>query len=78
MKTMTVGDLKARFSEVIQEVKAGEEIAVTFGKKKEIVAYLVPKSTRKPAKRQLGLLKDKGNVLFTDDFKITEEEFLGL
>ncbi|GAA4417884.1 hypothetical protein GCM10023187_50720 [Nibrella viscosa] len=78
MKTMTIGDLKARFSEVIQEVKAGEEIAVAFGKKKEIVAYLVPKSAKKPVKRQLGLLKNKGSVTFARDFKITEEEFLGL
>jgi antitoxin (DNA-binding transcriptional repressor) of toxin-antitoxin stability system len=76
MKTMTVGDLKSHFSEVIQEVKAGEEIAVAFGKKKEIVAYLIPKSARKSAKRQLGILK--GNVRFADTFKMTEDEFLGI
>jgi len=73
---MTVGDLKARFSEVIQEIRAGEEIAVAFGKKREIVAYLIPKSARKPVKRQLGILQDKGKVTFADDFKITAEEFL--
>ncbi|CAN5583403.1 hypothetical protein BH09BAC4_BH09BAC4_00420 [soil metagenome] len=78
MKTMTVGDLKSHFSEVIQEVKAGEEIAVAFGKKKEIVAYLIPKSARKPEKRQLGLLQGKSTVTFADDFKMTEEDFLGL
>ncbi|GAB3960745.1 hypothetical protein GCM10028805_58660 [Spirosoma harenae] len=78
MRTMTVGDLKSRFSEVIQEVKAGEEIAVAFGKKKEIVAYLIPKSARKTEKRQLGILAKKGKVTFADDFKMTEEEFLGL
>ncbi len=76
MRTMTVGDLKARFSEVIQEIRAGEEIAVAFGKKREIVAYLIPKSARKPVKRQLGILQDKGKVTFADDFKMTAEEFL--
>lgn len=78
MKTMTVGDLKARFSEVIQEVKAGEEIAVAFGKKKEVVAYLIPKLARKSEKRQLGLLQGKGRAMFADEFKMTEEEFLGV
>ncbi len=78
MKTMTVGDLKAHFSEVMQEIKAGEEIAVAFGKKREIIAYLIPKSARKPVKRQLGILQDKGKATFADDFKMTEEEFLGI
>ncbi len=78
MKIMTVGDLKTRFSEILQEVQAGEEIAVAFGKKKEIVAYLVPISARKPAKRSLGILADKGKVTFQKDFNMTEEEFLGI
>ena len=75
---MTVGNLKARFSEVLEEVKAGEEIAVTFGKKKEIVAYLIPKSAHKAADRTLGILADKGEVSFGKDFKMTEEEFMSL
>jgi len=78
MKIMTVGDLKAHFSEVIQHVKAGEEIAVAFGRKKEIVAYLIPKAGRKTEKRELGQLRSKGSVTFADDFTMTEEEFLGL
>ncbi len=78
MKIMTVGDLKSHFSEVIQEVKAGEEIAVAFGRKKDIVAYLIPKSARKAEKRQLGLLQGKGKVTYASDFKMTEEEFLGI
>lgn len=75
---MTVGALKAHFSEVIQDVKSGEEIAVAFGKKKEIVAYLIPKEGRNPVKRQLGILQGKGTVVFADDFKLTDDEFLGL
>ncbi|HEX9958727.1 MAG TPA: prevent-host-death protein [Fibrella sp.] len=78
MRTMTVGDLKAHFSEVIQDVKSGEEIAVAFGKKKEIVAYLIPKAARTPAKRQLGILQNKGHVTFAADFKLTDDEFLGV
>ena len=78
MKTMTVGELKAHFSAVIQDVKAGEEIAVAFGRKKEIVAYLVPKSTRKADERKLGQLVGKGTVTFAEDFAMTEDEFLDL
>ncbi len=78
MKTFTVGDFKTRFSELLERVRFGEEIAIAFGKKKEIVAYLVPKSARMAQKRQLGLLAGKATVTFSDDFSITEEEFLGL
>jgi antitoxin (DNA-binding transcriptional repressor) of toxin-antitoxin stability system len=78
MRTMTVGDLKANFSEVLKEVQGGEKIAISFGKKKETVAYLVPKSGEKLKKRPLGLLEGKGTVTFANDFKMTEEEFLGL
>ena len=78
MRTMTVGDLKANFSEILKDVQSGEKVAIAFGKKKEIVAYLVPKISEKPKKRPLGLLEGKGTVTFADDFKMTEEEFLGL
>ena len=43
MKTLTVGELKRRFSEILKEVQSGETIAVAYSKKKEIVAYLVSK-----------------------------------
>ncbi len=78
MRTMTVGDLKAHFSEVIQRVKSGEEIAIAFGKKKEIVAYLVPKAAVKPSTRPLGILQKKGKATFAADFELTDDEFLGL
>jgi len=34
MKTMLVGEFKSHLAEAIEEVKAGGEIAVTYGKKK--------------------------------------------
>ncbi len=78
MKTLTVGELKAQFSQIIKDVQAGEEIAVAFGKKREVIAYLVPKPNRKPEPRKLGILQGKGKAVFASDFKMTEEEFLGL
>jgi len=77
MKTMTVGEFKTHFSDVIEQVKEGEKIAVTFGKKKEIVGYFIPELPHEP-KRQLGILEGKVKFTFAPDFKMTEEEFLGL
>ncbi len=78
MKTMTVGDFKANFSKVAEDVKNGEEITVTYGKNKEILGHFIPKRKEVPKKRILGALVGKGKVIFMDDFKMTEEEFLGL
>jgi len=74
---MSVGEFKTRFSEVLEQVKAGEKFAVTFGKKKEIVGYFTPEIPEQP-KRQLGILKGKVKITFKHDFEMTTEEFLGL
>lgn len=77
MKTMSVGEFKANFSEVLKRVRAGEEIGVLYGKRKEIVAKLVPKTAGKTAMRKIGILEGKGKVTFGTDFKMTEEGFTG-
>ena len=38
MKTLQVGEFKSHFSEVIENIKKGEEVAISFGKKKEKIA----------------------------------------
>jgi antitoxin (DNA-binding transcriptional repressor) of toxin-antitoxin stability system len=78
MKTMSVGEFKANFSEVLKRVLAGEEIGILYGKKKEIVAKLVPKNSGKKSSRKIGVLEGKGKIKFSPDFKMTEEEFLGI
>ena len=77
MITMTVGEFKTHFSEVLEQVKAGEKIAVTFGKKKEVVGYFSPEMPKQP-KIKLGILEGKAKFTFAPDFKMTEDEFLGL
>ena len=77
MQTMTVGELKSHFSEVLTKVEAGEKIAISFGRKKEIKAYLVPNLDHiKP--RILGVGSAKGKVIFKDDFKMTDNELISL
>jgi prevent-host-death family protein len=79
MKSLPVGELKANFSEVLEEVQNGETIEIVYGRKKKPVARLVPVPYKKPrGKRKLGLLAGKMKVVFADDFKMTEEEFINL
>lgn len=77
MTTITVGDLKARFSDILKKVQQGESIAIAFGRKKEVLAYLVPKkSLDQLSPRPIGLLADTAGFSLRDDFKITEEDLL--
>ena len=78
MKTMTVGELKAHFSEVLgQMVKTGEPIAISYGKKKEKIAAIIPYSQLKPqAERSLGLMQGRASCIINDDFALSDEEML--
>ncbi|HLR37307.1 MAG TPA: hypothetical protein VK084_04620 [Chitinophagaceae bacterium] len=76
MEVMSIGKLKTHFSEVLKRVVAGEEIAISYGKKKEIVAKLVPKVSKEIQKREIGLLDGQGSIHFKKGFKMTEEEFI--
>ena len=73
---MQVGEFKARFSEVLEAEKKGEEVAISFGKKKEKIAVLVPyaKYMRK-SPRRLGILEDTA-AFSMNGFSITDEELL--
>jgi antitoxin (DNA-binding transcriptional repressor) of toxin-antitoxin stability system len=77
MKTLTVGELKARFSEALGQLRKGQEIAISYGKKREKVAVLLPYSRyRARPERVLGLLKNRGRCVIHDDFKLTDEQML--
>jgi len=77
MRTLTIGELKTGFSEVLKKIRNGEEIVISYGKKREKVAVLVPYSAYAPApERTLGLLKNRARCIIHDDFEITEEELL--
>lgn len=78
MRVFTVGDFKAHFSEILEHVRSGEQVGIAYGRKKEIVALLIPPSLQLGKKRPLGLLAGKATAEFAEDFKITEEEFLGV
>jgi antitoxin (DNA-binding transcriptional repressor) of toxin-antitoxin stability system len=77
MEKMSVGEFKTHFSRALKKVQAGGQVAITFGKNKEIVARLVPKANAKKHKRKIGILDGKAKITFATSFKMTEDEFLG-
>ena len=80
MDAMTVGELKANFSEVLQQVQQGKEFRVLYGRAKKPVAKLCPITEEKiPRERPIGLLEGKVKFTIPENFKFTStEEFLGL
>lgn len=79
MKTLPVGELKAQFSEVLEKVKLGESYGILYGKKKKPIAMIVPyQEEMKQKERKIGLLDGKVKIEISEDFKITEEELLGM
>ena len=77
MQTLTIGELKARFSEVLEKVRKGQEIVISYGKKREKVAVIVPYSAYGPRQeRGLGLLKDRAGCIIHDDFEMSDKELL--
>lgn len=56
-----------------------ESFGILYGKKKKPVAKIVPfEKSKKKKKRKIGILDGKMKVVFADDFKMTEEEFINL
>jgi prevent-host-death family protein len=75
---MQIGELKTNFSEVLERVKKGEKIVISYGKGKTNVAVIVPYAEYKGTNAiKLGVLKGKVSYKFTDTFAMTPEELLG-
>lgn len=79
MKTLQVGEFKSHFSEVIEYIKKGEDVAISFRKKKEKIAVLIPYAKyAKKNNRKIGLLEKKATFKMSPDFKITDDDLLNL
>ena len=68
MKSISVGEFRAHFSEIVEQVKAGEKFTVTFGRKKEIVGYFSPEIPEQP-KRKLGIMEGKAKAILSPGLK---------
>ena len=52
---------------------------ITYGKSKKLIAEINPPRKQKTQKkRNLGILDGQMKIVFADDFKMTEEEFINL
>jgi prevent-host-death family protein len=75
MKTLQLAEAKNHFSAVLKDVESGNEIAISYGKKKETIAVIIPyEKWKKSRKRELGTLEERGSVKFADDWYMTDEE----
>jgi len=78
MRSLTIGEFKAQFADVLSAVQAGESVVVCYGRKRERVAALVPydRFAAASGKRQLGMLKVRATFALADDFAMDVEKFL--
>jgi prevent-host-death family protein len=77
MKTKGVGEIKAHFSDILEQVKSGEKIVIAFGKKKKKVAVIVPYEEYRPrGQRRLGPLQGKAGFEIRHDFGFTDDDLL--
>ena len=77
MKTLSVAKVRMNFSALLKEVALGNEIGIAFGRKQETIAVIVPIEEYKKIKtRQLGTLEGKVQVEFSENWAITDEEFV--
>jgi len=60
MKTLPVAEVRTNFSSLLKEVESGNEIGISFGRKKETIAVIIPIEEYKRMKtRKLGTLQGK-------------------
>jgi prevent-host-death family protein len=77
MTAMPLAEIKTHLSSVIKQVEAGREIVVSYGRRRDPVAVLVPYrewTCKRP--RRLGSLQGKMSVSFAKDFSMTDEELV--
>ena len=79
MKTIESAKAKAHFSSILRDIEAGNEVAISYGRKKKKIAVIIPyEKWKKNQKRQLGTLEGKMSVVFAEDFVMTDEELINL
>lgn len=77
MKTFAVAEVRAHLSSLLKEVESGNEIGITFGRKKEPIAVIIPINEYKRIKpRKLGTLEGKVSIEFKGEWSLSDEEFL--
>ena len=61
MKSLSVGEIKTQFSDILEKVQQGESFGITYGKSKKLVAEITRVSVE-----VLGGAADSVDVIITD------------
>ena len=72
----TVGDFKARFSDLLDSVMQGDEVEILYGRAIKPVAKV--SKIQEKQKRVIGTLDGIASFCEVDGGKISMEEFLGM
>ena len=76
MKHVSISEFEEQFSEIMDQVRAGEKIAVSDDGQEEIFAVITPCTPENKGEKgksiKLGLLSDK-KLTIHDDFEMSEE-----
>jgi antitoxin (DNA-binding transcriptional repressor) of toxin-antitoxin stability system len=76
MRELSIGQLKSKFSSVISQIRNNEKIVVTFGKRHEKIAIIIPYRQYVKKNRKFGLLEGKATFKIQPGFVMTDEDFL--
>jgi len=77
MKCVSVGEFKAQFSSLLEEVVKGQPVGVCYGRRKVPVAVLSPVPKKlSAASRPLGLWKGQMRFRYVGDGKLTDADLL--
>ena len=75
MRILPVTEVERHLSSLLNEVASGNEIAISYGKEEDAVAVIIPYAVwKKSKKRILGTLKNKAEVIFSEQFSMTDDE----
>jgi len=78
MHTLFVSDLQVNVSELLETLSNGQSIELLEKQGNNPIAMIIPFVKVAKAKRKLGLLEGKGEVIIKEDFKMTEKELIGM
>ena len=80
MKSIQVWHLKAEFSKILSQIeKNGEKFVIEYGRSHKKIAMLIPydESLEDQTPRVFGILKNQASFTLSEDFGMTDDEFLG-
>jgi antitoxin (DNA-binding transcriptional repressor) of toxin-antitoxin stability system len=77
MKKLPVAEVRSHFSALLKEVEEGHEIGIAYGRKRKVIAVIVPYDEySKGKKKELGGLAGKAHVDFHGSWAISDEELM--